>query len=855
MTNYYTCQPTIDHESTSTKLTISYKYEIDTTPSNGNIQEAVDEVQNAMLYSIAEVSGLSDCGVEDVWRRRGQRELLLNNKEEGGEGIKGGISEVEGSSFRGRQLQTTLTYTATSNNSHQQHRKLARGSNSIIALSSLPQDTITDLQCHTAMELAQTRINEDSIFGDNTIKVGSPSRASELTVGLVSMAPDDESEQGSSGTEGGSEGIDTINTVGLPSSVTRVDGHTITALNSSPVQQRSATIPNDFVGSGYNSGTAFNYISTQSKPKESTSSSSPSSNNETRRKLQQSQCTVIQGQVTIYTSSTPSEAEYENLQQRILDSLILNVREDNLDLLNGSSGLNVRMYNSDIPNAIELSNGYTVSAAAKAGTMNENGSNPNNYGTTVYLAILISLSVVAIWLLAGFIYTSNSMKKKRQKQLLFDKNGKLIDKGEEEESNHTYYENEPMEMTFEKSCTFDNSEDGLSVEGNGTPTTQRGGGILGMLTPNRKKRVPDEVDMDEEPVVGEESNVDMDVSVFDSDEQTPAHVKAAARQRANENGAPSDVNDSAFYSSNLVPDDLHQPLNDSKISNEAVGNGWGAGMIGQLFGGMQQRSQTHRHTEVETSLHPFEDCEDYSVAPPMKNEVIPEEEEAPVNMVEPTLVVGNVTNEGDRILLNTQQDTDRKNRKAGLLSRFLKRGGNDREVTNDSDHPIGADIEEVHEIYAADAKHENQVSRKPSPLPNQGRETPIYMMQNRSPPRRPIESYRSPSELRYTRSQLSDCGHSEQAQLCGANELNGASPAHITPSPARRNRSNMSSSTYGNKSVTVDDAASNAQSADENSVMPYQNTGVMCQGMEEWKGVQQTLECFIPDNWNPFNWA
>jgi len=64
----------------------------------------------------------------------------------------------------------------------------------------------------------------------------------------------------------------------------------------------------------------------------------------------------------------------------------------------------------------------------------------------------------------------------------------------------------------------------------------------------------------------------------------------------------------------------------------------------------------------------------------------------------------------------------------------------------------------------------------------------------------------------------------------------------------------MSSSTYGNKSG-VDDAASNAQSADENSVMPYQNTGVMCQGMEEWKGVQQTLECFVPENWNPFNWA
>ena len=285
-------------------------------------------------------------------------------------------------------------------------------------------------------------------------------------------------------------------------------------------------------------------------------------------------------------------------------------------------------------------------------------------------------------------------------------------------------------------------------------------------------------------------------------------------------------------------------------------------MIGQLFG--MQRTQTHRCTEVETSLHPFEDVEDYSVAPPMKNEVIPEE--APMNMVEPTLVVGNVTNQGDRILLNTQQDTDRKNRKAGLLSRFLKRGDN-REVTNDSDHAIDVDVEEVHEIYGAGAAHENQVSRKPSPLPNSGRETPIYMMQNRSPPRRPIESYRSPSELRYTRSQLSDCGYSEQAQLCGANDLNGASPVHITPSPARRNRSNMSSSTYGNKSA-ASDAASNAQCAvvdqteacagDENSVMPYQNTGVMCQGMEEWepfKGVSQTLECFVPENWNPFNWA
>ena len=93
--------------------------------------------------------------------------------------------------------------------------------------------------------------------------------------------------------------------------------------------------------------------------------------------------------MTIYTSSTPEEATYENLQQRILDSLILNVRNGDLDL--DGSGLEVRMYNSDIPNAIELSNGYTVSAAAEA--MNESdGSNPNNYGTTVFLAILISLS-------------------------------------------------------------------------------------------------------------------------------------------------------------------------------------------------------------------------------------------------------------------------------------------------------------------------------------------------------------------------------------------------------------------------------------------------------------------------------
>jgi len=847
MTNYYTCQPTIDHESSSTKLTISYKYEIDTTQgSTNNIQEAVDEVQNAMLYSIAEVSGLSSCGVEDIWRRRGRgRQLLLNTNEGGKSTIEGinGRSETEGSSIRGRQLSTL---TSTSNN-HNQHRKLARGSNSIIALSSLPQDTITDLQCNSALELAQTRINEDSIFGDNTIKESSPSRASEMTVGLVSMAPDDESEL--EGVQASGEETDTVNTVGLPSSVTRVDGHTITTLNSASaaattpiVQQRSAAIPNDFVGSGYNSGNAFNYISTQSKPKESNSSSS---NNNTRRKLQQDSCTVIQGQMTIYTSSTPEEATYENLEQRILDSLILNVRNGDLDL--DGSGLEVRMYNTDIPNAIELSNGYNMVSAAEAMNNESGGSNPNNYGTTVFLAILISLSVVAIWLLAGFIYTSSSMKKGRKRQLL-DKNGKLIDSGEEG-SNHTYYENEPMEMTFEKSCTFDNSED-LSVEGNGTPTS-RGGGILGMLTPNRKKRVPDEVDMDEDVAgVGETSNVDMDVSVFDCDEQTPAHIKAAARKRANENGAPTDVNDSAFYSSNLVPDDLHQPLNDSKISDAAVGNGWGAGMIGQLFG--MQRTQTHRCTEVETSLHPFEDCEDYSVAPPMKNEVVPEEE-APVNMVEPTLVVGNVTNEGDRILLNTQQDTERKNRKAGLLGRFLKRGDN-REVTNDSDHAIDVDVEEVHEIYGADAAHDNQVSRKPSPLPNQGRETPIYMMQNRSPPRRPIESYRSPSELRYTRSQLSDCGYSEQAQLCGANDFNGASPAHITPSPARRNRSNMSSSTYGNNK-SVDDAASNAQSADENSVMPYQNTGVMCQGMEEWKGVQQTLECFVPESWNPFNWA
>ncbi len=103
-------------DSGASQMIISYSYEIDTPTillSDGIMQdvlgEAIDRVQNVMLAHVAENSGLTSCGGVHPWRHR--RQL-----------------DADGAELDAGDL------------GYGNHRRLRRGGNSIVGLSSQPRD-------------------------------------------------------------------------------------------------------------------------------------------------------------------------------------------------------------------------------------------------------------------------------------------------------------------------------------------------------------------------------------------------------------------------------------------------------------------------------------------------------------------------------------------------------------------------------------------------------------------------------------------------------------------------------------------------------------------------------------------
>eukprot|EP00580_Thalassiosira_gravida_P015404 CAMPEP_0201665912 /NCGR_PEP_ID=MMETSP0494-20130426/6907_1 /ASSEMBLY_ACC=CAM_ASM_000839 /TAXON_ID=420259 /ORGANISM="Thalassiosira gravida, Strain GMp14c1" /LENGTH=374 /DNA_ID=CAMNT_0048144953 /DNA_START=311 /DNA_END=1432 /DNA_ORIENTATION=- len=370
MTTIYTCSSASTTESDlilagATQLSISYQYELVTTsPSeDAAVDEAIERVQSAMLQSVAEQSGLIDCGgsgriqQNNPWRRR------LKNTH--GSDSDGEVAErIRLPTTRRRSLRTG-----------------GRGSNSIVGLSSNPPDEPSDIPCRAddAMTTISTQVLDDPFEESERLKV-TPGLA-----GSVIMGDDLDSSSDvmiMAGAFDGSEIIDTVK------SSTRIDGVNVQrGANSNANQQqqqlqqrhdnnnhRDLKNKNKETGNeGDNSNDnfdmlAFNYISTQSIPIERSSYTShnplspptvfqqsskiisnarpndshnpitlemPDNNNDAPSTLPSSttsstkKCTVIRGRMSVYTSASEAQATYENLRGRIFDALAEDVNNNN----------------------------------------------------------------------------------------------------------------------------------------------------------------------------------------------------------------------------------------------------------------------------------------------------------------------------------------------------------------------------------------------------------------------------------------------------------------------------------------------------------------------------------------------
>ena len=788
MSNFYSCitndsSTLYGDDSGVTELQITYKYEIYTTASTVNIEEAVEKVQSAMLHSVAEHSGLADCGVEDVWRRKLSDDSMGSSTAKEGPNGKLAIQ-----TRRGRD----------NNSIHRRLRTGGRGSTSIVALSSSPTDTPTDLLCYVdAVELANTRVED--IFDPNNAEV------EDGMTGMVVMAEEEEEEEEEEipanqveNTEGGNDQLN-ANTIGLPSSVTRIDGKVVSALDATP---RSITLRNE---GGTGGGTAFNYISTQSLPHEQSSGNlwhtsynplrpqpklsqllSTRTNNivtesnadaentslpvvdhselkETRNTNKK--CTVIQGQMRIYTSS--KDPSFENLEDRILDTLIQDVNNKNLGLEGDNLVLDVRMYNPDVPDPIEVSPGYMQ---AIKGPLNDDASSNASFEFTTQMGILVSLGCLFLALIVLFVHTSKPRRRS-------EKDAKC-------EAQKTYHDNE-VEMDIHdhnsrvvksKDCNDDFSVGKYSVRTAGIDDQiLQSSSFWGLFAARPRADTPhSEVEVDIEP------------SVYDCD----------------------------------APD---TPARSTGVSTRGSGSG------------KKRTPERRRHDDLYS--------EDYSIeAPPYVEK----------KKIEPTYFVGNVANQGDRIILNSQgggRNLDDDHESKTVFSKTFGKFFAKRNRSNDSSNVDNTcTVQEIHEIYSADA--DDRVSRKPTPSPDRTIEPftpspertvkPKPKTPTRSP-MRPIGFYKSPSELSATRSPRSELGGSpargKKKSIPDMVEVSSESQHEVAkPDPI----CDSSEVQQCAPDVWGDDGSL------QSSMVPA--NGVMCTG-------GAIPDCFVSNSWNPFSWA
>ena len=821
--SYYTQDCTTSISSSTTKLIVPYQYELDT--HWGDVSDnLINKLQNTILSNVAEQSGL-------MYSEKDCDDGVDNNN--------------NGNVWRQRQLRQTR----------------GRGSNSLVAISSQPTDQITDMPCYKDADVQQhslastTRVRssftEPEPAMDDLLFESAKRSIGDGMMGQVAMAPPDDDEDGDAGDSS--------------SVITRVDGNIINT-SQTPTQPRIAATSatntnsnnnnNKGVDGTKNEGSAYNYISTQSQinHKSSHTTHNPltppamftpnngNSNDEeeegvrNRRLLKRhlqtqtddEKCTVIQGYMTIYTSSTNEQAEFENLQEGIYDAIRYNI-DNELLLMDDDIGSNkfkrvkeIRMYND--PNLNPTL--YTSAAAIRSNNEGES----NGLGFNASLAILVTLGCILIALLALFVKTSKKKAGGGNKVLLDEKDELLNDSltvGDEEEEVEVHgspdRKKKRGQQQQEASSYSPRSKKLMEEMGIIDATTMpptmsspsrkkaaaRGilDGFLGLFAPSPERTAKNNMTTDN----GDDDNVKMDNSnIYDCDIGHTTPDRGAVMTPAARNSGMKVTPDRKGGS--ILP--AAGTAGDNRSHDNTHRARYG---LPRLFAARHDTP----HSEVEAAYHAQDDGD--------------ESVEVPLTLVENFDVVTTTT---DHSILT--------NKGGGGMSKKFGKLLHKRDHTRDGS---GIMVSEIHEIYETNDS-DDKLRQTPNP--------PVDAASSKhsSSSLRPVSMIKSPSELNATRTRSRKSHHvagvggavaaaaTQRTNTCTSSEMGVFDPYKCAEDEGSDAPCVVDLPTDPEEVLcgnNQDDGTTNG------SVMaPY--NGIACTGVTNW-----LPDCFVSDTWNPFD--
>ena len=839
-------------------------------------------IQTDMLTSVAQTSGLEHCGskgegYEDgAWRRQ-----LMSVDGEASVVVEHGASQQLPHPRRGL-------------------RTGGRGSNSIVGLSSVPaHEILVNVPCGGSAETAQPADPFDS--GEKEVVPG--------MAGAVVIAPRGPLGENEN-SRGEAEAAATTEESGINSDIILASTNTDGQLTIQKRIQRTTNTQNQHLSTRTKDtnnekeeeeeeGMAFNYVSTQSIPKQQSSHTkhnpltSPSifmqrsgiidanngnnrppagtgypntngvSSTETKKIQQQPRnsgtCTVIQGHMNVYTTSTPAEAAFENLEGRILAAI-----RSRMNIINDEKefALGVRMHRDD--NGLPAqSPGYVT--GLQSGNLNDQPSTNSAVlagAFTAPMVVLVALGGLLVLLTGLFVKTSSSKSKKRT-QLLAGGTNKDDDI---ERSAHTYHEDD-VEMdiheVMERDDYCDNNiaDDDYSVGqfsiSSATVEVKKNKSMSSRIrslgSPSRKSFTRSKSQKNHR---GDDDVSETRVANLVSDQCEPMADPNLEAENSWKRGGPNNKRSAGLFglfgaanksaggaeadtsmllaehthrvgggttdseADSLASEIRHLPHGNIEEERNTLAEQTGLPQsILQFFKAREQIVVTP-HSEVEASLQPFDDISEYSASVALE----------PNKKTEPeSQYFFNSTADEDRIML-TNEEGQVKPKSTRLVRRFnkmLKRVRSRHDDNGDEDDSecdnMAVDIEEIHQIYSYDDKARDTPVSPPRSSKRMPRgPTPVYTM-NKQESRLTSGDVviRSPSSIAgRTRSQSRPVSVLGQIDCSGTVASRGAS---------RRGYDTNTQYTEG----------------DDGSVAVVVAGNPMCSLNETWD--------VIPECWNPFS--
>lgn len=352
----YSC-PT-ETTTITTSLSLRYEYEIVIRPDTKIDDDELLLIQRAMLKSVARVSGLVDCAVDDT--------------------VNTMATDRTGGWEHGWRKRNMI-----------RHRGLERGANPIVGLSSeTPDSIVLGAKCQIMTNTVGGKQNMIDDPSEGKVKEVAPGMDGFVIMNGVAHPLGQDSNDNEvlmaeprSGVGVPSDLGDAFNYISTESNVVTRSSHT----DHNPLHASAVFVQLEFSGS-------------------------------TRRALQGrgQQCFVAQGQMTVTTATSTDNDEddkmlaYENLEGRILYSLARDVNGMKLGIKSNDVIVRLRMQN---PYGF---NSSTVAAAAEMESSISSEMNPltssfwlHERGDIPYaMTVLVSMACLALVLLALFVKTS-----------------------------------------------------------------------------------------------------------------------------------------------------------------------------------------------------------------------------------------------------------------------------------------------------------------------------------------------------------------------------------------------------------------------------------------------------------------